>query len=104
MPWSIYIAHFLGAAFIANALPHLTAGIAGRPLPSPFASPPFRGMSSARVNVAWALANLALAYLLLIRIGPLDLHRWPDAAVAFAGFSSMSFLCSRSFARLRPTP
>ena len=103
MPWSIYIAHFFGAAFVANALPHLTAGIAGKPLQSPFATPPFRGLSSPAVNVAWALANLALAYLLLIRIGPLDLHRWHDAAVAFAGFGSMTFLCSRSFARLRRT-
>jgi hypothetical protein len=101
MPWPIYIAHFFGAAFVANALPHLAAGMAGKPLQSPFASPPFRGMSSPRVNVAWALANLALAYLLLIRVGPLDLHHWPDAAVGFVGFGSMAFICSRSFARLR---
>ncbi|MNC97251.1 hypothetical protein D3C83_148560 [compost metagenome] len=77
------------------------AGIAGKPLQSPFASPPFRGMSSPRVNVAWALANFAIAYLLLVYIGPLDLHRWPDAAIAFAGFGSMALICSRSFARLR---
>ncbi|WKW11897.1 hypothetical protein Strain138_001165 [Pseudogemmatithrix spongiicola] len=101
MPWSIYIAHFFGAAFVANALPHLTAGIAGKPLQSPFASPPFRGMSSPRVNVAWALANLAFAYLLLVRVGPLDLYHWHDAASAFVGFSSMAFICSRSFVRLR---
>jgi hypothetical protein len=101
MPWSIYAAHFLGAAFAANALPHLAAGIVGQPLQSPFASPPFRGLSSPRVNVAWALANLALSYCLLVRIGPLDLHHWHDVSVAFAGFGGMAFLCSRSFARLR---
>jgi hypothetical protein len=77
------------------------AGISGRSLQSPFASPPFRGMSSPRVNVAWALANLGLAYLLLIRIGPLALHHWPDALVAFAGFGGMAFVSARSFARLR---
>lgn len=101
MPWTIYVAHFVGAAFVANALPHLTAGIAGKALQSPFASPPFSGLSSPRVNVAWALVNLALAYLLLVRVGPLDLHHWHDASVAFVGFSSMAFICSRSFARLR---
>jgi hypothetical protein len=101
MPLSLYIAHFFGAALVANALPHLMAGIAGKSLQSPFASPPFRGMSSPRVNVAWALANLALAYLLLVYIGPLDLHRWSDAAIAFGGFGSMALLCARSFARLR---
>jgi hypothetical protein len=101
MSWSSSIAHFFGAAFVANALPHLMAGIAGKPLQTPFASPPFRGMSSPGVNVAWALANLAFAYFLLVCIGPLDLHRWSDAAIAFAGFGGMALLCSRSFARLR---
>ncbi len=101
MAWSTYLAHFFGAAFAANALPHLAAGITGKSLESPFASPPFRGLSSPRVNVAWALANLAVAYLLLVRIGPLDVHHWHDASVAFLGFGSMAFLCSRSFARLR---
>jgi hypothetical protein len=101
MPLSSYIAHFFGAAFVANALPHLAAGIAGKPLQSPFASPPFRGMSSPQVNVAWALANLALAYFLLVRIDPVHLHSWRDAVVVFAGFGGMALMCARSFARLR---
>lgn len=54
MAWLVYFAHFFGGAFLANALPHLIAGISGHPLQSPFASPPFRGLSSPTVNVAWA--------------------------------------------------
>lgn len=101
MPWLIDIAHVIGGAFVANSLPHLTAGIAGRSLQTPFASPPFRGLSSPRVNVAWALANLACAYLLLIRVGALELHDARAAGVAFAGFAGMAFVCSRSFERVR---
>jgi hypothetical protein len=101
MPWSLHLAHFVGAALAANALPHLTAGIAGRPLQSPFASPPFKGMSSPRTNVAWALANLAVAYVLLVQVGPVDLRSWRDAGITFVGFGGMSLLCSRSFTRLR---
>ncbi len=101
MLWYEYVAHFLGGAFLANALPHLIAGITGQRLQSPFASPPFRGLSSPSVNVAWALANLALAYFLLLRMGPLDLRNWSDASVSFVGFGAMAIQCSRSLGRLR---
>lgn len=103
MAWSVYFAHFLGAAFFANSLPHLIAGVTGRSAPSPFASPPFRGLSSPAVNVAWALVNLAFAYLLLLRVGSVDLRNWPDAAVIFVGFGSMAMQCSRAFGRLGKT-
>jgi hypothetical protein len=102
MPWYVYVAHFLGGAFLANALPHLIAGIAGHALPSPFASPPFKGLSSPTVNVAWALFNLAVAYLLL-RVGSLDLRDWFDGGVCFVGFAAMAFQCSRAFVQLRKT-
>jgi hypothetical protein len=99
MPWYIYLAYFLGGALLANAIPHLVAGIAGKSFPSPFASPPFMGLSSPPVNVAWALVNLVGAYFLLVRTGRLDLHTWPHAGVCFAGFAAMAFQCSRSLAR-----
>jgi hypothetical protein len=98
MTWYAYLAHFFGGAFLANALPHLMAGIAGRALPTPFASPPFRGSSSPRVNVAWALANLAAACLLLVQPWPLDLRILADAVAVFFGFGAMAFQCSRSLA------
>lgn len=101
MPWYVHFAHFLGGALLANALPHLVAGISGQPLQSPFASPPFKGLSSPAVNVAWALANLAAAYLLLVRVDALDLRSWSDAGACFAGFGAMALQCSRSFGRLR---
>ena len=39
-PGLLYLAHYFGGAFVANALPHLGAGILGQPLQTPFASPP----------------------------------------------------------------
>jgi hypothetical protein len=101
MPWSIYLAYFFGGAFLANALPHLSAGVSGQPLQSPFASPPFKGLSSPAVNVAWALVNLAVAYVLLVRIKTVDLQSGLDAGVCFAGFSLMALQCARSFSKLR---
>ena len=100
MPWHLFFAHFLGGAFLANSLPHLIAGITGRSAPTPFASPPFKGLSSPAVNVLWALANLAAAYLLLLRFGAVNLQSWADAGVAFLGFTAMAVQCSRAFSRL----
>ena len=96
-----YAAHFFGGVFAANALPHLIAGITGKRMQTPFASPPFRGLSSAIVNVAWSLVNIALAFLMLVVIAPLALTDWRDAASAFAGFGAMALFCARSFTKLR---
>jgi hypothetical protein len=82
-------------------LPHLTAGVSGRSMPTPFASPPFRGLSSPAVNVAWALTNLALSYVLLMRVASVDLQRWPDVGAVFLGFGAMALQCARAFGRLR---
>lgn len=100
-PGLLYLAHYFGGAFVANALPHLGAGILGQPLQTPFASPPFKGLSSPRVNVVWASVNIALAYLLLVRVGPLELQSWRDTTACLLGFTTMALVCSRSFARLR---
>jgi hypothetical protein len=100
MAWHIHLAHFFGGAFFANALPHLNAGICGRALQSPFSSPPFKGLSSPIVNIAWALANLAVAYLLLVQVAAADLRSWSDVGVCFAGFATMALQCSRSFTRI----
>jgi hypothetical protein len=96
MPWYLDVAYFFGGAFVANAIPHLSAGVSGRPLQSPFASPPFKGLSSPKVNVAWGLFNLAVAYLLLLHVGDFDIRRWLHVAVCFAGFGAMAFQCARS--------
>ena len=99
MPLYVYFAHFFGGAFVANALPHLIAGVSGRALPSPFASPPFKGLSSPTVNVAWALANLAFAYLLLVRVEALNFRSWADVGVCFVGFGVMALQCARALGR-----
>ena len=101
MQWYVYFAHFFGGAFLANALPHLIAGVSGQPLQTPFASPPFKGLSSPTVNVAWALVNLALAYLLLVRGKALDLRSWSEVGACFLGFGTMAVQCSRSLGRIR---
>ena len=101
MPWYLYGAHFFGAAFLANSLPHLIAGVSGNRLPTPFASPPFRGFSSPSVNTVWALINLAAAYLLLVRPNTVDLRNWTDAVVCFAGFGLMAFFVAGSLTRIR---
>jgi hypothetical protein len=99
--WYLWIAYFFGGVFAANALPHLIFGVTGRPLQTPFASPPFEGLSSPIVNVAWALFNLVVAYVLLVPLGELDVLSWPEVLTCFAGFGAMSFQCARSFRRLR---
>jgi hypothetical protein len=101
MHWYHYVAHFFGGAFLANAVPHLMAGITGRQCQTPFAKPPFRGLSSPEVNVLYGMINLALAYFLLFRVGAIDLRNWADVLPAFAGFGAMAFLCAGSFRRLR---
>jgi len=101
MPPSIVIAHFFGGVFFANALPHLIAGVSGLPLQTPFASPPFRGLSSPVVNIGWALFNLVAAYLLLVRVGTFDLHSLADVSSTFLGFGLWALQCARAFHKIR---
>jgi hypothetical protein len=99
--WYAYSAHFFGGAFLSDPLPHLIAGVSGRNLQTPFASPAFRGLSSPLVNVGWALANLGVAYLLLVRVDRLDLQAWAYVGVCFAGFGLLAPQCARAFEKLR---
>jgi len=101
MHWYVYLAYLFGGAFLANVLPHLITGVTGQPFHSPFASPPFIGLSSPSVNIAWALVNLVVAYLLLVQVSPPDLRNWSDAGICFAGFAIMAFQIPRSLARTR---
>ncbi len=82
MPWYHYVAYALGGLFFANAVPHLVAGMMGRPLQSPFAKPPGQGLSSSVVNAAWGSFNLVVAYLLLGHVGTFTLANFVHAAVA----------------------
>jgi len=101
MPWHSTVACFFGGAFLANFFLHLIAGLSGRPFPTPFAKPPFRGPSPPVVNVLYALFNLAVAYSLLVLVGTFELRRVAHAAVTAAGFGLASVGMARSVVRLR---
>lgn len=93
------LAYFFGGAFLINVIPHLVAGVMGEAFQSPFATPPGEGLSSSNVNILWSFVNLAIAYLLLLRVGSLDLHNPMHAAVLGLGMLGMALILSRSFSR-----
>lgn len=101
MSWSSVAACFFGGAFLANFFLHFNAGIAGRRFPTPFAKPPFRGLSSPFVNVLYALFNLAVAYGLLVVVGGFELRQAAHAASSAAGFGLASVGIARSVVRLQ---
>ena len=97
MHWYDYLAWFFGGAFLANTVPHLINGISGRAFHSPFAKPPGKGLSSPTVNVLWGLFNLAVAYLLIVRVGTFSLHDPWDVVAVGAGILWISVTLSRVF-------
>ena len=99
MRWYHYVAYFFGGAFLANSLPHLGNGISGHAFQSPFATPPGEGLSSSTVNVVWGMFNLAIAYLLICRVGSFDPRKTDHALVLGAGFLIMSLMAARVFGR-----
>jgi len=94
-------AYFLAGVFFANFVPHFVSGVLGRTFPTPFASPPFRGLSSSRVNVLYGLCNLGVAYVLLLRVGDFEPRDALHAGAFGLGFAAMSLLITRSLARLQ---
>jgi hypothetical protein len=101
MPWHDGAALFFGGMFLANFVPHFVAGVSGRPFHSPFARPPFRGLSSPVVNILWALFNLAMAYALLVVVGSFELRHVAHVAISVAGFGLASVGIARSIARIQ---
>ena len=75
-------------------------GISGNPFQSPFASPPGKGLSSSTVNVLWGMFNLAVAYLLVVRIGRFDLRRTRHVAAFALGALLMALMLARHFGEL----
>ena len=99
MLWFHFPAYFFAGAFFANFVPHFVSGVLGRTFPTPFASPPFRGPSSPRVNVLYGMCNLAVAYVLLLRVGEFDLRSALHAGAFGLGLATMSLFITRSLAR-----
>jgi hypothetical protein len=65
MKWYHYLAVFFAGAFLGNVVPHLIHGVSGDSFPTPFSTPPGKGLSSPFINVLWALFNLLAGYILL---------------------------------------
>lgn len=96
MNWSDYIACFFAGMFFANAVPHFVRGIAGDRFPTPFAHPPGKGLSSSTINVAWALFNLIIGYI-LYRVGRVSGGGDAALIVFFAGIVVTSLWMSAHF-------
>jgi hypothetical protein len=92
---------FFGGMFLANFVPHFVAGVSGRQFYSPFAKPPFRGLSSPQVNILWSLFNLAMAYVLLVLLGSFELRSVAHVAVAAAGFGLAAIGIAGSIGRIQ---
>jgi hypothetical protein len=101
MAWQYDVAYFFGGLFLANFTPHFVAGVSGRAFHTPFAKPPFRGLSSPAVNILWSLVNLVVAYVLLVVIGGLELRRVADVAIAAAGFGLGALFIARSLTKMQ---
>jgi len=100
MKWYHYLMCLLGGAFVANFVPHFVSGITGLEFPTPFANPPPpEGVSSAPLNVVWALGNLIAGYLLL-RFGKFSLKEWPVVVFVFIGFALMSLMLANVFSEI----
>jgi hypothetical protein len=100
MRWYHYLAYFFGGAFLGNAVPHFTNGISGRRFPSPFASPPGQGESSAMVNILWGVFNLVIGYLLLTKVGNFSLRRTKDAVVFGLGVVIIGLMLARAVGQI----
>jgi hypothetical protein len=99
MAWLHLLSYLFGGAFLANAVPHLVAGMMGRPFQSPFAKPPGQGLSSSTINALWGFFNLVVGYLLVCRVGDFDLKDTPDAAALGLGVLLLSLVAARQFGR-----
>jgi hypothetical protein len=101
MLWFHFPAYFFAGAFSSNFVPHFVSGVLGRAFPTPFASPPFRGPSSPRVNVLYGMCHLAVAYALLFCVGDFEPRSALHAGTFGLGLATMSLLMTRSLARLQ---
>ncbi|TWB39067.1 hypothetical protein [Nitrospirillum pindoramense] len=79
-----YVALFFAGAFLCNGIPHLVAGLHGRPFPTPFAKPPAVGDSPPLVNFLWGFANIVIG-LALWSLYPVTAVLTPDFGVAALG-------------------
>ncbi len=96
MHWYSYVACFFAGMFLANAVPHFVHGISGDAFPTPFAKPPGKGLSSAPVNMVWALVNVVVGWG-LYRGGNVVNGGTAALAVFFAGIAVIGIWLSVEF-------
>jgi hypothetical protein len=96
MKWYHYIAAFFAGAFLANFVPHFIHGVSGDAFPSPFSSPPGKGLSSPLINVLWACFNLVAGYILL-RVSKTSNGNKLSLVVLFLGILAISIQLSIAF-------
>jgi hypothetical protein len=99
MAWLYFISYFFGGLFLCNAIPHFVSGVMGRPFQSPFAKPRGEGLSTSTVNVLWGFFNLAVAYLLLCRVGDFGLRSSAHVSALGLGFLLMGLFSAHHFGR-----
>ena len=97
MKWYNYLVCFFAGLFLANFVPHFVQGICGNSFPSPFSSPPGKGLSSPLVNVLWGLLNLIVGYW-LYRAGKISNQKIVTIIIFFIGIALCSILNSIGFA------
>lgn len=100
MNWAHDIAYFFGGVFLVNSVPHLVSGLTGRAFQTPFAKPPGKGYSSSTVNFFWGFFNLAVAYILLARIGAFTLQATDNVVAAALGGLLIGTALARAFGEI----
>lgn len=86
-------------ALLCNCIPHLAAGLRGEAFPTPFATPPGKGLSPPLVNFVWGTANLLIGIALLPRLADVDPQLGRFALLA--GFLAIGIYTSLHFGRVR---
>jgi hypothetical protein len=96
MQWYHYFSGFWAGMALANFVPHFIKGVAGDPFPTPFATPPGKGLSSPMVNLLWGLLNLVVGYL-LFRFGKVSASDTLSLIICFIGFTCISIMNAKNF-------
>jgi hypothetical protein len=95
----IWVAWFFAGAFLCNSLPHLAAGLQGRPFPSPFAKPRGVGNSSPLVNVLWGMFNVVVG-LVLLSLQPVSIGLNAPFIIVIAGALAIGVYLALHFGKV----
>jgi len=97
MKWYNLISCFFLGVFLVNSIPHFFHGMSGDYYSTPFASPPFKGLSSPFLNIIWGLINLLLCLFLYIASKISITNKWTIIifGIGFITMSSFAFLYKR---------